>query len=68
VQVVKDRSNPKAKKALFEGKSLFIFSADNPIRKFCDTVTSHWVFESAIIALILISTISLAFEHPLLDP
>ena len=38
------------------------------MRKFCNTVSNHWVFETLIIVLILVSTISLAFEHPLEDP
>ena len=50
------------------GRSIYIFKKDNPIRKFCNTVSNHWVFESLIIVLIMVSTISLAFEHPLEDP
>ena len=41
---------------------------DNPVRKFTSKLTSFWVFDAVIIMLILISTVTLAFEHPLEDP
>jgi len=68
VKRIKSRSNPKIRKKNLFGRSLFIFAWDNPIRKFCHAVTSHWIFESIIIALILVSTVTLAFEHPLENP
>lgn len=38
------------------------------MRNFCDVVSSHRFFEYFIILCILVSTINLAFEHPLEDP
>ena len=52
-------------KTPLKGKSLYIFSEDNCVRKITDTITSHWLFESLIIVLIVISTLTLAFEDPL---
>ena len=46
-------------------KSLFIFSKTNLVRKFTDIVINHWVFDNLIIVLIVISTLTLAFEEPL---
>ena len=51
-----------------KGKSLYLFSPRNPLRRFCAAVTSHWIFEGVIIALIVFSTVTLAFEDPLADP
>ena len=45
-----------------------MFSYSNPLRKFCNILTSHAAFDSVIILFILVSTITLAFEHPLEDP
>ena len=50
------------------GRSLFIFSDTNVIRRFVSKVTNHWFFEWFIIFLIIFSTLTLAFEHPLDDP
>ena len=38
------------------------------MRNFFSKVTNYWLFESFIIFLILVSTVTLAFEHPLEDP
>ena len=35
---------------------------------FCNALTNYWIFDAVIILLILFSTITLAFEHPLEDP
>ena len=51
-----------------EGRSLYIFKDENALRKFFFAVTSHWVFDAVIIVLIIVSTVTLAFEHPLEDP
>ena len=56
------------KKIDLEGRSLFIFSVDNCMRKASDDITSHWLFDCIIILLIVISTLTLAFEEPLQDP
>ena len=50
------------------GRSLFIFGPDNLFRKFISKVTNFWFFEWFIIFLILVSTVTLAFEHPLENP
>ena len=31
-------------------------------------MTNHWLFDNIIILLIIVSTLTLAFEHPLEDP
>ena len=49
-------------------KSLYIFSKTNFLRRFTDTVTNHWIFDNIIIVLIVVSTLTLAFENPLEDP
>jgi len=50
------------------GKSLFLFSEQNKIRRLTDAIVSHWLFDNIIIVLIVISTMTLAFEEPLQDP
>ena len=50
------------------GKSVFLFQPDNSFRKFCNSVSTHQFFEWFIILLILLSTVTLAIEHPLDDP
>ena len=68
VNVIKKRlKKTKVAKPIF-GKSLYIFSPTNPLRRFCNTLTNYWVFDAVIILLILVSTITLAFEHPMEDP
>ena len=57
----------KVSRTLF-GTSLYMFSQDNKLRKFCNIMTSYWLFDAVIIILILVSTTTLAFEHPLEDP
>lgn len=50
------------------GRSLYIFGDQNPVRKLASKVTNYWLFEWLIIFLIVVSTVTLAFEHPLDDP
>lgn len=38
------------------------------MRRFCHAVSTHRLFESVIIMLIVVSTCTLAFEDPLEDP
>lgn len=38
------------------------------LRKFCNVFTNYWLFDAVIIVLILVSTTTLAFEHPLENP
>lgn len=51
-----------------EGKSLWLFSNDNRLRLFLSKVVNHPVFESIIIFLIVVSTLTLALEGPLDNP
>ena len=53
---------------LLHGKSLYMFNVGNPIRKACDKIIHYKLFDQFIILLIIFSTITLAFEHPLDDP
>ena len=55
-------------KRVLNGQSLFIFGKESKLRMICDKIVNFWLFEWFIIVLILISTITLAFEHPLEDP
>ena len=50
------------------GRSLYVFNYQNPFRRFCGYITNLAIFDNIIIVLILISTLTLAFEHPLADP
>ena len=68
VNVVINRSKYLKKSVILHGRSLFIFRETNPVRKFISKVTNHWCFEWFIIFLIIFSTLTLAFEHPLDDP
>ena len=63
----KRQKKTKVAKPIF-GKSLYLFSSTIPLRRFCNTLTNYWVFDAVIILLILVSTITLAFEHPMEDP
>ena len=49
-----------------EGKSLFIFSKDNPIRKFLKSVVENDYFDNFILHLIGINSILLAIDEPIL--
>lgn len=51
-----------------EGRSLFIFGPENKIRIFANILYSHRYFERFILILILISTVTLAFDSPMVDP
>ena len=51
-----------------KGRSLFLFSAQNPLRRLASLITRHFLFEAAIIAVIIISAVQLALENPLEDP
>ena len=48
--------------------SLFIFSEDNKIRIAMKRVEKSKYFINSILLLILITSITLAFENPLVDP
>ena len=45
-------------------KSLMIFGWDSPIRVMCAKLTTHWLFETIIVSLIVFSTILLVIDMP----
>jgi hypothetical protein len=45
-------------------KSMMLFSWNNPLRQFCAQTVVHWLFETVVVALILISTAALMFDMP----
>ena len=51
-----------------QGRSLFIFGPENKIRIFANILFSHRYFDRFILALIMISTVTLAFDSPMVDP
>ena len=62
------RANLTKEEMPLEGRSLYIFGDENALRKFFNAVTRNWGFDAVIIVLIIVSTVTLAFEHPLEDP
>lgn len=50
------------------GRSLFIFSKTNAVRRIVTKIISNWWFEFFILTVILMSSITLAIENPLNDP
>ena len=61
-------NNEKPEALPIIGRSLYLFGPNNCFRKVAAAITRHGMFDSVIILLILVSTFTLAFEHPLLDP
>jgi len=53
---------------LFSGKTLFIFGPTNPIRETCAYIVSYRYFDSVILVLIVISSVCLAIDDPLMNP
>ena len=49
------------------GKSLFIFSKENCLRKVCYRIVKHPLYEKAVLVMIAISTILLAIDNPNMD-
>jgi len=49
-------------------RSLFVFGPTNPIRVACAYVVSYKFFDTTILLLIVISSICLVLDNPLLDP
>mmetsp|Transcript_57655 Transcript_57655/g.158821 ORF Transcript_57655/g.158821 Transcript_57655/m.158821 type:complete len:1739 (-) Transcript_57655:67-5283(-) len=49
-------------------RTLFIFSQTNPVRIWCAKVSSHPKFDTAVLVLIVISSLLLALDNPLMDP
>eukprot|EP00803_Ostreobium_quekettii_P004183 evm.model.scf_87.8 EVM.evm.TU.scf_87.8 scf_87:120717-129538(-) len=58
----------QAIKETLRGRSLFVFSAGNPVRLVLAMVVGHRMFERAIIGLICLSSLTLAVDSPNLDP
>lgn len=56
------------KKVTLEGNSLFIFKAENFIRRNLAKVVVHKHFEMFIFAIVIFSAILMIFEDPLTDP
>ncbi len=48
--------------------SLFLFKSDSAPRRFCTYLVGHKVFDNGILTLIIISSILLAVDNPLMDP
>lgn len=65
---VEAAEKPKRKPLTVVGRSLWIFSVENPIRKFSVYIVGQEQFDNFILALILISTFMLILESPLNDP
>lgn len=62
-------ASKKLQKTLkLEGNSLGCLSVESSFRQCCASIVGFWYFEAFIIALIIISTILLTFENPLIDP
>jgi len=59
-------SDDLAKKYLF-GKSLYLFSLHNPIRKLIHRLIYHSWFEKLVVAVISAANVAMCFENPLLD-
>jgi len=53
---------------LSAGKTLLVFGPGHPIRFGCAYIISHRFFDNAVLVLIVLSSICLAIEDPLLDP
>ena len=45
-------------------RSMMLFSWDNPFRQACAALSAHWLFETVVIFLILVSTLALMFDMP----
>ena len=66
--VIKTRSMHRSRDRILIGKSLYLFSTSNIIRRLSDKVSSSKIFDCFIIMCILLSTVTLAFESPLKNP
>jgi len=64
---VAERRRVKKQNPAFREVSMFIFTQENPIRRFCHAVVHHKFFDPFIMGVILISSLTLAIEDPLND-
>ena len=53
---------------LYPSKALYLFGPDNLFRTACASIISHPKFDSVILGFIVISSIALAIDSPLLNP
>jgi len=53
---------------LSAGRTLFLLGPTNPIRRICACIVAHRCFDYFVLALIMISSICLALNDPLLNP
>ena len=65
---VEAAEKPKSKPLTITGRSLWILSPENCIRKFCAKIVGHRHFDNVILFLIVFSTFMLILESPLNDP
>lgn len=65
---VEAAEKPKKKPMVVTGKSLWILTPENPIRKFSVWCVSRDNFDNFILFLIVFSTFLLILESPLNDP
>ena len=63
-----DESGKNSSVIPLEGRSLFLFRADNPVRQFCAATVSHRYFDPFVLTMICVSTMMLTLENPLNDP
>ena len=67
-QKIFKKENDKKKAIRLTGYSLYIFSGKNIIRRILRNFVTLKYFDTAILILILISTILLTLDNPLDDP
>lgn len=60
--------NTLRRRRQIQGKALWLLDYDNRFRIFVSKLVSHRAFEFAIVLFILISTLTLAVEGPMMDP
>jgi hypothetical protein len=51
-----------------EGKSLYLLGTTNKLRIIIYAITKNKIFDTAVLIVIILSTISLSLEHPLSNP
>ena len=56
-----------SKKINMIGKSLFLFSKDNCLRKICYAIVKHDFYDRGVLTLIGVSTILLTMDNPNMD-
>eukprot|EP00795_Rhopilema_esculentum_P010180 gene10180-18850_t len=64
---VADRRRVQKQNPAFREVSMFIFTQENPIRRFCHAIVHHRFFDPFIMGVIFVSSLTLAIEDPLND-